>query len=129
MNTPDLPADLRPLLESGLVRLGLEPALATPLLAYLALLVRWNKTYNLTAVRDPHEIAVTTLASGIVHGAVGRVRTVRLEYTCRQRVDTPAHRGAGASLHGNNGRDSHRRGQREQHDQGLAHRNSIWVKS
>ena len=65
MNTPDLPADLRPLLESGLVRLGLEPALATPLLAYLALLVRWNKTYNLTAVRDPHEMVTKHLLDSL----------------------------------------------------------------
>lgn len=65
MNTPDLPADLRPLLESGLVRLGLEPALATPLLAYLALLVRWNKTYNLTAVRDPREMLTRHLLDSL----------------------------------------------------------------
>ena len=36
-------------LESGLRQLGLDPALAEPLLAYLALLARWNATYNLTA--------------------------------------------------------------------------------
>ena len=65
MNTPDLPADLRPTLESGLVRLGLDPALATPLLAYLALLVRWNKTYNLTAVRDPHEMVTKHLLDSL----------------------------------------------------------------
>ncbi|TWI13340.1 16S rRNA (guanine(527)-N(7))-methyltransferase RsmG [Lysobacter ruishenii] len=65
MNTPDLPADLRPMLESGLVRLGLDPALATPLLAYLGLLVRWNKTYNLTAVRDPHEMVTKHLLDSL----------------------------------------------------------------
>ncbi|GAB3745952.1 16S rRNA (guanine(527)-N(7))-methyltransferase RsmG [Lysobacter olei] len=65
MNTPDLPADLRPVLESGLVRLGLDPALATPLLAYLALLVRWNRTYNLTAVRDPHEMVTKHLLDSL----------------------------------------------------------------
>ena len=47
---------LRPELESGLHQLGLDPALATPLLAYLALLARWNATYNLTAIRDPREM-------------------------------------------------------------------------
>src|SRR6186713_2676051 len=47
---------LRPELEAGLRALGLEAALAAPLLDYLALLVRWNATYNLTAVRDPREM-------------------------------------------------------------------------
>ena len=43
-------------LEAGLAALGLAPALAEPLLAYLALLDRWNRTYNLTAIRDPREM-------------------------------------------------------------------------
>jgi len=48
---------LRPALESGLARLGLDPEpLASRLLDYLALLVRWNATYNLTAIRDPAEM-------------------------------------------------------------------------
>ncbi|MBW3549985.1 MAG: 16S rRNA (guanine(527)-N(7))-methyltransferase RsmG [Proteobacteria bacterium] len=50
------PPELRRTLEAGLRGLALEPALADPLLAYLALLVRWNKTYNLTAVREPREM-------------------------------------------------------------------------
>ena len=44
---------LRADLEPGLDALGLDRALAGPLLAYLALLRRWNATYNLTAIRDP----------------------------------------------------------------------------
>lgn len=52
----DVAADLRPELESGLSALGLDGALATPLLAYLGLLHRWNQTYNLTAIRDPREM-------------------------------------------------------------------------
>ncbi len=40
-------------LDAGLHQLGLAPALATPLLAYLALLDRWNRSYNLTAIREP----------------------------------------------------------------------------
>ncbi|HEY0505560.1 MAG TPA: 16S rRNA (guanine(527)-N(7))-methyltransferase RsmG [Lysobacter sp.] len=56
MNAPTLPADLRPALEAGLVALALDPALAPRLLDYLALLARWNRTYNLTAVRDPREM-------------------------------------------------------------------------
>ncbi len=55
-NPAPLPADLRPVLESGLSSLGLDPAFSPPLLEYLALLVRWNRAYNLTAVRDPREM-------------------------------------------------------------------------
>ena len=47
---------LRPPLEAGLAALSLDSALATPLLDYVALLARWNATYNLTAVRDPREM-------------------------------------------------------------------------
>ena len=48
---------LRPALDSGLAALCLssEP-LAARLLDYVALLVRWNATYNLTAIRDPVEM-------------------------------------------------------------------------
>lgn len=48
--------ELRAELDAGLHGLGLAPTLADPLLAYLALLARWNATYNLTAVRDPREM-------------------------------------------------------------------------
>lgn len=48
-----LPAAARTELVTGLAALGLDAACAQPLLAYLALLDRWNHTYNLTAVRDP----------------------------------------------------------------------------
>src|SRR6478735_9783913 len=66
MNTPD-PAieSLRPELEAGLRALHLDAALATPLLAYLALLVRWNSTYNLTAVRDPREMVAKHLLDSL----------------------------------------------------------------
>ena len=42
-------------LDRGLAELGLElPASARAgLLEYVALLVKWNRTYNLTAIRDP----------------------------------------------------------------------------
>ncbi|HEV8695842.1 MAG TPA: 16S rRNA (guanine(527)-N(7))-methyltransferase RsmG [Lysobacter sp.] len=56
MNAPALSPDLRPTLEAGLNELGLDRALSEPLLAYLALLARWNQAYNLTAVRDPREM-------------------------------------------------------------------------
>ena len=57
--------DLRPDLETGLRQLGLDAALAEPLLAYLALLARWNATYNLTAIRDPREMLVKHLLDSL----------------------------------------------------------------
>lgn len=43
---------------SGAKQLGIEidPARQDKLLAYLELLIKWNKAYNLTAVRDPDEM-------------------------------------------------------------------------
>lgn len=73
MTSTFAPATLRPELERGLQALGLDPAaavertapagnddgtLAGALLAYLALLLRWNTTYNLTAIREPREMLV-----------------------------------------------------------------------
>ncbi|MFT3897378.1 MAG: 16S rRNA (guanine(527)-N(7))-methyltransferase RsmG [Thermomonas sp.] len=43
-------------LRTGLAALALPGDLAPPLLAYLDLLARWNRSYNLTAVRDPREM-------------------------------------------------------------------------
>ena len=43
-------------LRAGLADFALPGELAPPLLAYLDLLARWNRTYNLTAVRDPREM-------------------------------------------------------------------------
>ena len=59
--TIEIPAPLeahRELLIDGLKQLQLDEALATPLLQYLALMLRWNATYNLTAIRDPQEMVV-----------------------------------------------------------------------
>lgn len=62
-------------LEQGIAALGLTlPAEAVPrLLDYLALLGRWNATYNLTAIRDPAEMVARHLLDSLailpyVHG-------------------------------------------------------------
>jgi len=67
----DLSSALRDELDAGLAALGLDPAHAAPLLAYLALLDRWNRTYNLTAVRDPREMVSRHLLDSLaMHGHV-----------------------------------------------------------
>ena len=66
MTTPTpLPPGLRSELDAGLSALGLDPALSVPLLDYLALLARWNRTYNLTAVRDPQEMVAKHLLDSL----------------------------------------------------------------
>ncbi|PZA00769.1 16S rRNA (guanine(527)-N(7))-methyltransferase RsmG [Gammaproteobacteria bacterium 2W06] len=40
-------------LRDGLARWGLDPAVVPALIAYRDLLARWNRVYNLSAVRDP----------------------------------------------------------------------------
>lgn len=51
-------AELEPLLRGGLQQLGLglDDGQVAQLLAYLDLIHRWNKVYNLTAVRDPRDM-------------------------------------------------------------------------
>lgn len=44
------------LLQDGLMALSLSPLLSPPLLHYLSLLAKWNKTYNLTAIRELHRM-------------------------------------------------------------------------
>ena len=56
MNDASLPPAASTRLAAGLEALGVDPATCGPLLDYLALLARWNRTYNLTAVRDPLEM-------------------------------------------------------------------------
>ena len=69
--------DLHPELESGLRQLGLDTALAEPLLAYLALLARWNATYNLTAIRDPREMLVKHLLDSLaMHAHLDGIETL-----------------------------------------------------
>jgi len=50
--------DLRSVLEHGLAELGqaLPDGATERLLAYVELLAKWNRTYNLTAIREPHRM-------------------------------------------------------------------------
>lgn len=55
-------------LHEGIARLqltGLPQAAEARLLAYLALLVKWNAAYNLTAVRDPEQMLVKHLLDSL----------------------------------------------------------------
>ena len=64
MDAP-LSDSVRQRLDQGLAALQLDPALAGPLLDYLALLLRWNRTYNLTAIRDPDEMVTRHLLDSL----------------------------------------------------------------
>ena len=58
MTVPANSDTLRPQLQAGAEALALEltEAQVTQLMEFLALLQKWNKVYNLTAVRDPQEM-------------------------------------------------------------------------
>ena len=49
----DLDEGLARLIASGI---ALPDGVAGPLAAYLALLAKWNRTYNLTAIREPERM-------------------------------------------------------------------------
>lgn len=71
---PTVPEAARAELAAGLDALGLDAALAGPLLAYLALLLRWNRTYNLTAIRDPGEMVRKHLLDSLaMHASVDAI--------------------------------------------------------
>lgn len=55
------------MLERGLSALGITLPEAAPerLLAYLALLAKWNRTYNLTAIRDPEKMVTHHLLDSL----------------------------------------------------------------
>jgi len=58
---------LGPALAQGVRALGLTVSAATQakLLAYVALLEKWNRTYNLTAIRDPERMVVHHLLDSL----------------------------------------------------------------
>lgn len=57
---------------AGALALGLTEAQITQLLEFLSLLQKWNKVYNLTAVRDPQEMLTHHLLDSLA--AVGPLR-------------------------------------------------------
>ncbi|MDB5991247.1 MAG: rRNA methyltransferase [Herbaspirillum sp.] len=68
MTVSDLPQNsLAQGLEAGIESLGLNlrPSQHQKLLAYLALLSKWNKVYNLTAVRDPAQMVTHHLLDSL----------------------------------------------------------------
>ena len=76
---------MREQLEAAATELGLELSAAQvdQLLAYLALLQKWNKVYNLTAVRDPVQMlshhlidSLSVIAPLQRHGAPARLMDV-----------------------------------------------------
>ncbi|HHW4678719.1 MAG TPA: 16S rRNA (guanine(527)-N(7))-methyltransferase RsmG [Xylella sp.] len=65
MNDPSLSPEVTADLQYGLDVFALDRSYAAPLLAYLTLLIRWNRTYNLTAIRDPQEMVVRHLLDSL----------------------------------------------------------------
>ncbi|MBO1927755.1 16S rRNA (guanine(527)-N(7))-methyltransferase RsmG [Thiomicrorhabdus sp. 6S2-11] len=66
MNQDSL-SHLQPQLESALeaIALDLSGAQIDSLMAYLTLLQKWNKVYNLTAIRDPQEMLIKHLIDSL----------------------------------------------------------------
>lgn len=64
------------------------------LMAYLALLLRWNATYNLTAVRDPAQMLTQHLADCLA--VIGPLRRHSAATQCRRILDV----GSGGGLPG-----------------------------
>ncbi len=59
--------ELREILEKGIKRLGLELPESTVdmLMTYLAMLIKWNRAYNLTAVREPKQMVIRHLLDSL----------------------------------------------------------------
>lgn len=71
MTTPATDGERRARLDAGLARLGLDPPAREreSLIALIALLDRWNRAYNLTAVRDPLEMVSRHLLDSLAVSA------------------------------------------------------------
>ena len=69
-------------LSSATTTLGLSLSgdQVTQLLAYLALIQKWNKVYNLTAIRDPAEMLTHHLLDSLAVVAPMRIRLAGLSY-------------------------------------------------
>jgi len=71
MNSTQISEQLHSKLLAGLQQLRLPLSIAPSLLEYLGLLLRWNATYNLTAVRDPDEMLTKHLFDSLaIHSLV-----------------------------------------------------------
>jgi 16S rRNA (guanine527-N7)-methyltransferase len=70
--------ELRQLLHAGLEQMGIkiEPSVQEQLVRYLELLHKWNKTYNLTAVREPRLMVSRHLLDSL--SIVSHIKGVRL---------------------------------------------------
>jgi len=66
-NTPER-SNLEQDLNQGIGQLGIvvSPEQKTLLVDYLLLLVKWNKAFNLTSIRDPHQMVVRHLLDSLV---------------------------------------------------------------
>ena len=69
---------------STVMGLSLSSEQVSKLLAYLALIQKWNKVYNLTAIRDPAEMLTHHLLDSLVVVAPMRIRLAGLSYDVSQ---------------------------------------------
>ncbi len=72
----------RQVLEAGATQLGLalSEGQVDALLAYLALIEKWNKVYNLTAVRDPADMLTHHVLDSLAVVAPLRVQLAAMAY-------------------------------------------------
>ena len=81
MSQPELTAQQTLQGTAEILSLPLSAPQADTLIAYLALLQRWNGTYNLTAVRDPAQMLIQHLADCLA--VIGPLRRACGDAPCR----------------------------------------------